>query len=98
MSTVKLTPLVIKNSTCPQEKQKHDLFDTGCKGLLLEVRQSGGRTFYLRYTDDRGKQRQYRIGDPTAISLAQARKKADELRGQIALGIDPAAEKATLRQ
>ena len=37
------------------------------------------------------------MADATDLTLGQARKKADELRGQIALGIDPAAEKATLR-
>lgn len=97
MPSILLTPAIVKNTTCTPNKLKHDLFDTNCKGLLLEVRQTGGRTFYLRYSDNRGKQRQYRIGDATAIPLAQARQKATELRGQIALGSDPCAKKAALR-
>jgi integrase len=97
MASLLLTPTIVKNTTCAPDKQKDDLFDTGCKGLLLEIRCTGGRTFYLRYSDNRGKQRQYRIGDATAIPLAQARHKATELRGQIALGNDPSAQKAVLR-
>ena len=97
MPSILLTSAIVKNIICAPEKQKEDLFDTNCKGLLLEVRHTGGRTFYLRYSDHRGKQRQYRIGDAAAIPLAQARQKATELRGQIALGNDPSAQKAVLR-
>jgi hypothetical protein len=63
----------------------------------LEIRASGGKTWYLRYTDARGRKRQLRIADARDLSLEQARRQADHLRGQIALGIDPAAEKATMR-
>ncbi len=87
----------VRAATCPASKGKIDYFDAHCKGLQLEVRVSGGKTWYLRYTDARGKQHQLRLADVADLSLDQARKKADELRGQIALGIDPAAEKVTLR-
>lgn len=97
MPTVQLTNSMIKSLICPQDKGKIEVTDAGCKGLVIEVRRSGGRTYYLRYTDHRGKQRQYRIGDATAITLIQARVRATELRGQIALGQDPAAKKAGLR-
>ncbi|MBP3932529.1 MAG: integrase family protein, partial [Pseudomonas sp.] len=39
-----------------------------------------------------------RIGSAEEISLDQARKRADELRGQIALGKDPTEERAVLKQ
>lgn len=97
MAKALLTPQFVKNATCTQDKKKDDFFDTDCKGLLLEVRVSGGKTWYLRYLDERGKTRQFKLADECDVSLAQARKLADKLRGQIALGIDPAAEKATLR-
>ena len=45
---------------------------------MLELRESGGRTWYVRYVDARGKQRQLRIGDAKVISLEQARKRTDE--------------------
>ena len=58
---------------------------------------SGKRTWYLRYRDARGTQRQFRLADAQDLPLELARKRADELRGQIALGHDPAAQKAVLR-
>ena len=88
----------VKSLSCPSGQGKVDFHDAGCKGLTLEVRASGGRTWYLRYRDTHAKQRQFRIADAADLSLEQARKRADELRGQIALGKDPAQEKAILRQ
>jgi len=97
MSIVTLSTTAIQSACCPAGKQKTELFDTEIKGLSLEVRASGGKTYYLRYRDPRGHQRQYRIGDTKSITLIQARKLATKLLGQIAFGIDPAAEKVILR-
>lgn len=87
----------IRDITCPEGKAKVDYHDAGCKGLMLEVRVKG-KTWYLRYRDQRGKTRQLRIGDAQDIPLDKARKRTDELRGQIALGGDPSADKAVLKQ
>lgn len=64
---------------------------------MIEMRASGQRTWYLRYRDMRGKQRQFRIASSTDLGLQQVRKRADELRGQIALGKDPHAVKTMLK-
>ncbi len=53
---------------------------------MLEVRQSGGKTFYQRYTDERGRERQYKIGPADVITLDQARKKARVVLAQAVLG------------
>lgn len=98
MPVTTLTSKGFKSLVCPPHRGKVDFHDAGCKGLTLEVRASGGRTWYLRYRDTHAKQRQFRIGDVADLSLEMARKRADELRGQIALGKDPAQEKAILRQ
>jgi hypothetical protein len=55
MAKVTLTNEYIKKILCPKERTKWDLFDTNCKGLMTEVRQTGGKTYYLRYTDQRGR-------------------------------------------
>lgn len=88
----------VKALRCDPGQRKRTIWDSGCKNLMLEVRASGGKTYYLRYHDSRGQQRQLRIGDAADLSLEQARKQADALRGQIALGIDPGEVKATLKQ
>lgn len=98
MSIIGLTAKKLKSLTCPPGKAKENVWDAGCKGLMLELRGSGGKTWYLRYVDARGKPRQHRLGDADDITLDQARKRADELRGQIALGVDPSEAKRELKQ
>ena len=89
MPTIALTNAFVKTAICLDGKGKTEYTDLDCKGLFLEVRKSGGATYYLRYTNDRGRQRQYRVGDSSAISLAQARQKSQLIKGQIAMGEDP---------
>ena len=98
MSVIALSAKRLRELSCPSGKTKENVWDAQCKGLMLELRESGGRTWYVRYVDARGKQRQLRIGDANVVSLEQARKRTDELRGQIALGKDPFEEKTVLRQ
>ena len=98
MGVMALTAKRLRTLSCPAGKTKENIWDSHCKGLMLELRESGGRTWYLRYVDVRGKQRQLRIGNADEISLDQARKRADELRGQIALGKDPSEERSVMKQ
>jgi len=93
MPTVNLSPQLVKDALCPMDKRKCDLFDSNCKGLMLEVRATGGRTYYLRYQDKRGRTRQLRLASEQDISLQQARKLAEQKKNMIALGQDPCEEK-----
>jgi len=92
-----LTPSNVDSTQCPNNAKKIDLFDTKTRGLLLEIRASGGRTYYLRYRDSRGITRQLRLANEKDVSLSQARTLADKARNRIAMGEDPGANKATLR-
>ena len=98
MSKIPLTADFVKETVCPKERAKWDIFDTNCKGLMLEVRQSGGKTYYLRYTDQRGRIRQMKLADAQDITLSQARTLADKARAKIAMGEDPIAKKQAARQ
>ena len=80
------------------DKRKCDLFDSNCKGLMLEIRATGGKTYYLRYQDKRGRTRQLRLAREEDVSLHQVRKLAEQKRSLVALGQDPCEEKAVLRQ
>lgn len=97
MPKVSLTPTLIEQSKCPTNSRRVDLYDTRTKGLLLEVRPSGGKTYYLRYQDSRGRTRQIKLADPLDVSLSQARELADCARNKIAMGIDPLEDKQTHR-
>lgn len=74
-----------------------DYFDIDQRGFMLEVRASGGKTFYQRYTDMRGRERRYRIGPADALTLDQARRKARMILAEALLGGDPQARRKELR-
>lgn len=94
MSKTMLTPTLVNTTVCPQGKRRVDVFDTKTKGLVLEVRPTGGKTFYLRYLDTRGRSRQVKLADAKDVSLSQARQLADTTRNKIAMGEDPLEQKA----
>jgi integrase len=98
MPKVILTPAVVAGASCPNGKRKMDLFDTYSRGLMLEVRCSGGKTYYLRYSDTRGRVRQYRLADADEVSLTQARVLLDRARNRLAMGEDPAEQRVVSRQ
>jgi len=98
MAQILLTQQFVKSAICPAGQRKIDFFDTMCKSLVIEVRLTGGKTYYLRYSDTRGKIRQLKLGDERDLSLSKARLMADKRRSQIAMGEDPSDEKATAKQ
>lgn len=97
MAIITLTPSNVEAAKCPADKRKVDLFDLRTKGLLLEVRATGGKTYYLRYTSDRGKVHQLKLADARDVTLAQARQLADQARNRLAMGEDPKEAKTALR-
>jgi integrase len=98
MPKVALSRSFIERATCDSGKAKVDYFDTDQRGFMLEIRRSGGKTFYQRYTDERGRERQYKIGPADILSLDQARKKARIILAQALLGDDPQARRRELRE
>lgn len=98
MPKFQLTPALVSNAHCPADRKRLDMFDIQTKGLVLEVRESGGKTYYLRYQNQRGRTRQLRLADAKDVSLSQARALADKARNKIAMGEDPCDEKAVLRK
>ena len=77
--------------------RKYKISDIGIAGFHLVVFPSGTKTYYIRYTDPRGRQAEIRVGHHGAITTAQARKRAAELKARITLGGDPAVERRRLR-
>ena len=97
MPVVHLTDQTIKKSCCPPGKPKISLFDSQTPGLTFELRSSGSATYFLRFSDARGKTRYLKLGRATDISLSQARSLADKARNRIALGQNPIEEKRLAR-
>lgn len=61
-------------------------------GVMLVVGAGGAKSWILR-VQAAGKRRDFGLGSAKAISLADARQAADEIRRKLALGIDPIAER-----
>lgn len=98
MASISFNPQFIKSAVCDAGKAKSNFFDADCRGLMLEVRKSGGKTFSLRYQDNHGKTRQLRLADSTDVTLTQARVLADKARNQMVMGIDPRESRAELKK
>lgn len=64
---------------------------------MLEVRYSGGKTFYQRYVDDRGRERQFKIGSANILGVAAARRKGRAIVAQALIGADPRQHRAEQR-
>ena len=78
-------------------KRRYDIRDHVISNLVLTVYPSGKKSWVFRYRVD-GKSKRFRIGDGDSISPTKARTKAKTLAGEIAIGLDPNAEKQVKRQ
>lgn len=85
----KLTALKVKSLNEPGSYSDGD-------GLMLVVTPGGTKKWILRITVSR-KRRDIGLGSLKTTSLADAREAADQMRRQVARGIDPIAERRTER-
>ena len=97
MPTVRFTTAFVGQSSCPADHKKIDYFDTTMRGFMLEVRASGIKTYYQRYTDERGRQHQFKIGPADVLTLKQARKRATQIKADAILGGDPQLDRLRRR-
>lgn len=97
MPRLRLCPAFVRSATCPEGAKKIDFFDTEQRGFMLEVRRSGGKTYYQRYTDERGRERQFKIGPADVLSLSAARRKARTTAAEALVGADPQDRRAEMR-
>lgn len=53
----KLTKQLVDKLTCSKPAGRQFVRDTVCRGLCLEIRSTGGKTYYLSYRNSEGQQR-----------------------------------------
>jgi integrase len=97
MPKVRLTALFVRSAVCPDGYRKVNYFDNDVSGFLLEVRSTGGKTYYQRYRDGHGRERQYKIGPASVLTVVQARKAARNVLAKRLLGEDLAEKRAMAR-
>ncbi|HEV7909731.1 MAG TPA: integrase arm-type DNA-binding domain-containing protein [Methylocella sp.] len=89
---MKLTLNRIAGLKCPEGKRDMLVFDDEQRGLGVRVTAGGGKTYLAQYSFQRQKRR-IPLGSCGAVSLAKARDAVRAIMGDVAKGIDPAAER-----
>jgi hypothetical protein len=93
----RVAPLSVKKlaSIRPGEKPI-ELVDGYVPGLRVRILPSGTRTWSLNIRDSKGIRRRFEVG--SGLSLAEARRKAEDLRRNVRGGADPTTERRAARQ
>jgi integrase len=89
---MKLTLNRIDGLKCPEGKRDMLVFDDEQRGLGVRVTASGGKTYLAQY-NWHGQKRRIPLGNCNAVSLAKARDAVRAIMGDVARGVDPAAER-----
>lgn len=86
MPRVKLNQRFTEQICISLGKKKEEWFDLSIRGFYLEVRETGGKTWRLRLTDQSGASRVVSLGDANCVSFEQAREQARNLRAAAQIG------------
>jgi integrase len=94
---MKLTDRTVEAARCPDGRKDVLLFDDTLKGFGLRVTAAGKRVFIVQYRVG-ATVRRTALGEwGTELTTAQARRKAEALRGQVRDKRDPVAERKAAR-
>lgn len=84
----KLTKKIVEALVCDKTQGRQFIQDSECRGLVIEIRSTGHKTYYHHYRDERGKQRKYKLANAADVSPSQARILCDRARSQLMMGVD----------
>ena len=79
MPKLRFTTDSIKRLKPPIDKSKEQYFDTDLTGFMIEVKNTGTKTYYYRYRENTS-QKMIRIGTTTELNFQQAKEKYLELK------------------
>jgi hypothetical protein len=85
----KITEIFVQKITTDEERLK--VYDTLLKGLVLFVRPTGKKTWFVDYRKPDGKRTNHCIGSAQLFSVNEARERARDFLSAVAKGEDPAA-------
>lgn len=92
-----LTKAIIDALPAADAGKRYFVYDAKTRGLAVRVTDKGAKSFYI-YRWAAGKPQQIKIGPYPDLTIEQARKRADELNGAIALGRDVGEERRAVRE
>jgi integrase len=89
-----LTQPDINKLSCPPGRKSIQIpIDSQVPGLLIEIRDTGSKTYFLRYRDADEATRYWKIARAMDMSLSDVKKQALRIRSGIVLGNYPGADK-----
>jgi integrase len=91
------TKATIDSLPIPERGKRSYYYDTSERGLILDVRPSGSKSFYL-YRKIDGKPERVLLGEYPDMKIPEARTQAAIKKGMIAKGQNPQDEKRKIRQ
>jgi integrase len=94
----KFSDKLVAALNCPAGRKDALFFDGELRGFGLRVTSAGTRTFIFQYRAPTGVRRMPIGTFGTELTTAQARAKAERLRGEIRDGRDPVAERTATRE
>jgi hypothetical protein len=95
----KLTQAAIKSSRYDGDGKSRDVrWDMALPGFGLRIYPSGRKAFVLSYRNQHGTKRMMTLGDYGALTLDQARKRAQKAMVAVEDGADPLDEKAARKE
>ena len=93
MPKVQLTAAFCATAQCEPGKRKTDFYAESAVGFGIECRASGSKSYFQRYHDHNGRERQVTIGKYSDLKFEDAKKMAQKIRSEAVLGGDPAGKK-----
>jgi integrase len=95
----KLTDRFLTSFSLEPGRKDQLVFDTECPGLGVRITAKGTRTFLVQWTDPATKQKvRERLGVWGSLTIDQARTAARARHGDVAKGINPAAERKKMKE
>src|SRR4051794_12202117 len=93
-----LTDILVRGVT-PPLSGRIELSDSRCPGLEFRVTSGGARSWSFRFRDPQsGRVKRATIGTYPEISLADARRRGNDLRRAVGAGLNPVEEKRRQRE
>ncbi len=98
MPTIDLCAAAVTAIRTTARSKKETFFDTAITGFIVEAQPSGNATYSLRYKNEYGRQRQYKIANVADISFAEAKKEAIRIKARVSVGKDPVEQRQANRR
>lgn len=89
MPSITLSAAAVQAIRATPRNKPETFFDEIVTGFVLNARPRGTATYAVRYKNQYGRQREFKIANAADITFAEAKKEAVRIKGLVALGKDP---------